>query len=42
MGAKLSGLTQSPLFWEGAFLFALVLLILSHKISVEGMIKAGA
>jgi hypothetical protein len=29
-----------PLFWEGAFLFAFVLLIMSHKISIEGMISS--
>lgn len=36
---SLSNLKDSPLFWEGAFLVALVLLIASHKISVEGMIS---
>ncbi len=41
MGAKLSALTQSPLFWEAAFLFGFVLLIGAHKISIEGMIGAG-
>ena len=34
----LAQLKNSPLFWEGAFLAALVLLIFSHKISIEGMI----
>lgn len=33
-------LKQSPFFWEGAFLLAVVLLIGAHKLSVEGMIKA--
>jgi hypothetical protein len=32
-------LQANPLFWEGAFLVALVLLIASHKISIEGMIE---
>lgn len=32
-------LKESPLFWEGAFLVALALLIFSHKISIEGMIE---
>lgn len=36
---SLSQLKESPLFWEGAFLLALVLLIFSHKISIEGMIE---
>lgn len=34
----LKNLTASPKFWEGAFVFAVVLLVFSHKISVEGMI----
>lgn len=42
MGNFFSNLKSSPFFWEGAFLFAFVLLILSHKISIEGMIKSGA
>lgn len=36
---SLSELKSNPLFWEGAFLLAVVLLIFSHKISVEGMIE---
>lgn len=32
-------LKQSPQFWEGAFLFAMILLIFAHKISIEGMIE---
>lgn len=35
----LSEMKNSPLFWEGAFLLALTLLIFSHKISIEGMIE---
>ena len=31
--------TKSPYFWEGAFVFALLLLIASHKISIEGLVK---
>lgn len=31
---------QSAAFWEVAFVVALVLLIFSHKISVEGMVSA--
>lgn len=33
---------NSPAFWQGAFIFAVVLLVVSHKISIEGMIGAGA
>lgn len=33
-------LKDSPRFWEGAFIFALILLILAHKVSIEGMIEA--
>lgn len=40
MGSKIQALAQNPLFWEGAFLVAIILLIASHKISVEGMISA--
>lgn len=36
---SLSSLKNSPLFWEGAFLIAIVLLIGSHKLSIEGMIQ---
>lgn len=35
----LENLKNNPLFWEGAFLFAFILLIGSHKISLEGMIE---
>lgn len=35
----LAQIKASPLFWEGAFLLALTLLIFSHKISIEGMIE---
>lgn len=36
---SLSNLTSKPYFWEGAFLIAVILLIGSHKLSIEGMIK---
>lgn len=36
---KMPAFTQSPYFWEGAFIFALLLLIASHKISIEGLLK---
>lgn len=39
---NLSNLVQMPIFWEVAFIIAIVLLIGSHKISIEGMIGAGA
>lgn len=29
---------SNPAFWQGAFIFAVVLLLWSHKISVEAMI----
>lgn len=29
---------SSPAFWQGAFLFAVILLIFAHKITLEGMI----
>jgi hypothetical protein len=35
-----ANLKNSPLFWEAAFLLAIVLLIGAHKVSVEGMISA--
>lgn len=35
-----SDLKESPAFWQGAFLFAVVLLILAHKVSIEAMIGA--
>jgi len=35
----LENLKSSPAFWQGAFIFAFLLLIFSHKISIEGMIK---
>jgi len=34
-------LKSNSAFWQFAFLFAFVLLIASHKISVEGMIGVG-
>lgn len=33
-------LKTSPAFWQGAFIFALLLLIFAHKISIEAMIGA--
>lgn len=39
MGEKIAAMKASPLFWELAFLFAVLLLIGSHKISVEGMVE---
>lgn len=39
---SLSNLVRMPIFWEVAFILAIVLLIGSHKISIEGMIGAGA
>jgi hypothetical protein len=35
---NMSALKNSPAFWQGAFLFALALLIFAHKITIEGMI----
>lgn len=34
-----SKIKDNPHFWEGAFLFAIVLLIFAHKVSIEGMIE---
>lgn len=36
----LPAFTQSAAFWEVCFVIALLLLIFSHKISVEGMVAA--
>lgn len=33
-----AGLMQSQIFWEAAFIVALVLLIGAHKITIEGMV----
>ena len=33
-----SDLKNSPAFWQGAFIFAVILLLWSHKISIEAMI----
>lgn len=38
MGNFLQNLRASPKFLEIVFVFALILLILAHKISIEGMI----
>jgi hypothetical protein len=32
-------LTSNPHFWQGAFIFAIILLIGAHKVSIEGMIE---
>lgn len=37
---QMPAFTQSAAFWEACFLVALLLLIFSHKISVEGMVSA--
>jgi hypothetical protein len=33
-------LRQNPRFWEFAFILALILLILAHKVTIEGMVEA--
>lgn len=33
-------LKDNPAFWQGAFIFALILLIVAHKVSIEAMIGA--
>jgi hypothetical protein len=33
-----SSIFQSQVFWEGAFLVALILIISAHKITIEGMV----
>lgn len=33
-----AALKDSPAFWQGCFLFGLVLLIFAHKVSIEAMI----
>jgi hypothetical protein len=33
-------LKESPAFWQGAFFFAVLLLIFAHKVHIEGMIGA--
>lgn len=35
----LENLKSNPMFWEAAFLVAILLLIGAHKISIEGMIQ---
>jgi hypothetical protein len=37
---QMPAFTQSAAFWEVCFVVALLLLIFSHKISVEGMVSA--
>lgn len=34
----LAEIKESPAFWQGAFLVALILLIFAHKVTLEGMI----
>jgi hypothetical protein len=34
----MKGMLQSPYFWEGAFIVALILIIGAHKITIEGMV----
>jgi hypothetical protein len=35
----MAALKNSPWFWEGAFILAVLLLVGAHKLSIEGMIK---
>lgn len=37
---QLPAWTQSVVFWEIAFVVALLMLIFSHKISIEGSVSA--
>jgi hypothetical protein len=37
---QMPAFVQSQAFWEVAFVIALLLLIFSHKITVEGMVSA--
>ena len=39
MGSWFSKLTESQYFYEGIFIFALILLIMAHKVTIEGMIE---
>jgi hypothetical protein len=39
MGNWFSKITQSPHFWEGAFIFAIILLIFAHKVTLEGLVE---
>jgi hypothetical protein len=39
MGNWIAQLKQNPHFWEGAFIVALILLILSHKITLEALVE---
>lgn len=39
-GSTASALLQSPMFWEVAFIIALLLLIGAHKITIEGLVSA--
>jgi len=40
ISAWFANIRQNPHFWEGAFIFALILLILAHKVTIEGMVEA--
>lgn len=35
-----SKLQQNPHFWEVAFVFALILLILTHKLTLEAVVES--
>lgn len=35
---SIAEMKESPVFWQGAFLFAVILLIFVHKVTLEGMI----
>jgi hypothetical protein len=40
MGTWLADIKDNPKFWEVAFIFALILLIACHKLTIEGMVEA--
>jgi len=40
MGAWADSLKNNPLFWQGAFIFALIIIFLAHKLNMEATIKA--
>lgn len=35
----MKNILQSQIFWEGAFIVALILLIGAHKITIEGLVS---
>ncbi len=39
MSETIQKLKASPLFWELAFVFGVLLLVGAHKISIEGMVE---